>query len=152
MIEKEIQIAILNVLRSHELLDDIYSKGIEIYTLEDGTFLFEEAPYDRELKVATYYCGLEIRERTADLQKRIFEFFVKAKTKWQVVANYFDDKGNKVQTNQKGMQELIDKKDEYDIILVNSFGDINWLTNRFFKTKNNIGKGIYSLKDKMFLP
>lgn len=126
--------------------------GIEIHTLEDGSFSFEKPPVDQNLKTAIYYCGLEIVGHTQELQYAIMDLFIKEKTDWNVVRRYADMKGNKCDGNQKELQELIRDKDQYDIILVQSFDDINGRTSKFCKIRHLLQKGIYSMHDEIYLP
>ncbi len=126
--------------------------GIEIHTLEDGGFRFTEPPFDRKLNVAIYYCGLEIVGRSLDLQYAIMDLFLKDKTNWSLTRRYADMNGNKADGSQKELQELIRDKGQYDIVLVQSFGDVHWRTSKFCKIRHLLQKGIYSMHDEIYLP
>ena len=43
-------------------------------------------------------------------------------------------------------------KDQYDVVLVRSFGDIHWRTSKFCKIRHLVQKGIYSMHDEIYLP
>lgn len=132
-------------------LIELGKKGVNVYTIEDGNFCLEEAPFEQPLKVAIYYCGLEIVGRSIELQFEIMEYFVKSCTNWKIVDEYTDVSGNKVDGNQKELQNLISNRDKYDIILVQSFNDIHWRTAKFCKIRHQIQKHIYSMHEDMFL-
>ena len=126
--------------------------GIKIHTLEDGGFRFTEPPFEQKRNIAVYYCGLEITGHSPDLQYEIMDLFIKEKTNWNLLHRYADLGGNKVNGNQKELQQLIRDKDQYDIVLVQSFGDIHWRTSRFCKIRHLVQKGIYSMHDEIYLP
>ena len=126
--------------------------GIAIHTLEDGGFRFTEPPLDQKRNIAVYYCGLEITERSLDLQYDIMDLFIKEKTDWNLFHRYADLDGNRVDGNQKELQRLIKDKGQYDIVLVRSFGDIHWRTSKFCKIRHLVQKGIYSMHDEIYLP
>ena len=47
------------------------NRGVNVYSLEDGNFKLEQAPFEQSLRVAIYYCGLEIVGRPIELQFQI---------------------------------------------------------------------------------
>lgn len=126
--------------------------GIRIHTLEDGGFRFTEPPFEQRLNVAVYYCGLEITEHSRELQFAIMDLFIRDKTNWNLIRRYADMEGNKVDGNQKELQELIRDKDQYDMVLVQSFVDVHWRTSKFCKIRHLLQKGIYSMHDEIYLP
>lgn len=127
------------------------SRGVNVYTLEDGNFKLEQAPFEQSLRVAIYYCGLEIVGRSIELQFQIMEYFIQVCTKWKLIDEYADISGNKLDGNQLQLQELITNRDKYDIILVQSFNDIHWRTAKFCKVRHQIQKDIYSMHEEMYL-
>lgn len=132
-------------------LISLSTSGVNIYTIEDGSFLMKSAPFEQHLKVAIYYCGLEISGRSIELQYQIMEYFIKAYTQWRLMGKYADISGNRIDGNQKQLQELIKNRDAYDIILVQSFNDIHWRTAKFCKIRHQIQKDIYSMHEDMYL-
>lgn len=132
-------------------LVSLMQMNIEMYTIEDGNFSLMPAPFDRSLKVAIYYCGLEIIGHSLELQYDIMDLFIKTKTSWTVVDRYADLAGNKIDGNQKELQKLIYNKEKYDILLVQSFGDIHWRTSKFCKIRHQIQKDIYSMQEDVYL-
>ena len=127
-------------------------KGVNVYTIEDGNFQMEVAPFDKPLRVAIYYCGLEVVGRSIELQYEIMEYFIKYYTKWQLIDKYADTSGNKVDGNQKELQNLIQNRDKYDMVLVQSFNDIHWRTAKFCKVRHQLQLDIYSMHENMCLP
>ena len=127
------------------------SKGVNIYTIEDGNFLLEKAPFEQPLRVAIYYCGLEIVGRSIELQLEIMKYFIQTYTNWKLIDEYADTSGNRVDGNQKELHKLIQNRDKYDIVLVQSFNDIHWRTAKFCKVRHQIQKDIYSMHEDMYL-
>lgn len=127
------------------------NKGVTLYTIEDGNFQPDKAPYEQPLKVAIYYCGLEIIGRSIELQFEIMEYFIKHNTNWKLVDKYADTAGNKSDSYQIELNKLIQNRDKYDIILVQSFNDIHWRTAKFCKIRHQIQLDIYSMHEDMYL-
>lgn len=127
------------------------NKGVNVHTIEDGNFQLEKAPFEQPLKVAIYYCGLEIIGRSIELQFEIMNYFVQTCTNWKLVDEYADTSGNRIDGNQKQLQKLIKNHDKYDIILVQAFNDIHWRTAKFCKVRHQIQKDIYSMHGDMYL-
>lgn len=132
-------------------LISLSNKGVNVHTIEDGNFQLEKAPFEQPLKVAIYYCGLEIIGRSIELQFEIMNYFVQTCTNWKLVDEYADTSGNRIDGNQKQLQKLIKNHDKYNIILVQSFNDIHWRTAKFCKVRHQIQKDIYSMHEDMYL-
>jgi hypothetical protein len=128
------------------------SIGVSVYTIEDGSFTFTEPPLSQRLRVAVYYCGLEIVGHSYGLQFEIMDLFVRSKTNWTVIDHYADLSGNKVDGSQTALRELIRNTDKYDLVMVQSFGDIHWRTAKFCKMRHLLQKDIYSMQENIFLP
>lgn len=126
-------------------------KGVNVYTIEDGNFQLEKAPFEQPLRVAMYYCGLEIVGRSIELQFEIMKYFIKTYTNWKLIDEYADTSGNRVDGNQKELHKLIQNRDKYDIVLVQSFNDIHWRTAKFCKVRHQIQRDIYSMHEDMYL-
>ena len=126
-------------------------KGVNVYTIEDGNFQLEKAPFEQPLRVAMYYCGLEIVGRSIELQFEIMKYFIQTYTNWKLIDEYADTSGNRVDGNQKELHTLIQNRDKYDIVLVQSFNDIHWRTAKFCKVRHQIQRDIYSMHEEMYL-
>ena len=125
--------------------------GVDIYSIEDGSFPLDTAPFNEPLRVAVYYCGLEIIDRSLELQFEIMDYFIQTQTRWVLVDKYADMEGNKKDGSQKEMQRLIANRDKYDLIMVQSFNDIHWRTAKFCKIRHQLKKDIYSMHDDLYL-
>ena len=135
-------------------MDDLITlsnRGVNIYTIEDGSFQLSTASFEQPLRIALYYCGLEIVGRSIELQFEIMNYFVRTCTNWKIIDEYADTSGNKKDGNQKQLQELIKNHDKYDLILVQSFNDIHWRTAKFCKVRHQIQRDIYSMHEEMYL-
>lgn len=135
-------------------MDDLITlsnRGVNIYTIEDGSFQLSTAPFEQPLRIALYYCGLEIVGRSIELQFEIMNYFVRTCTNWKIIDEYADTSGNKKDGNQKQLQELIKNHDKYNLILVQSFNDIHWRTAKFCKVRHQIQRDIYSMHEEMYL-
>jgi hypothetical protein len=132
-------------------LVSLIQKKIEMYTIEDGNFSFIPAPFDKPLKVAIYYCGLEITGHSLELQYDIMDLFIKTKTLWTVIDRYADLSGHRIDGNQKELQRLILNKEKYDVLLVQSLGNIHWRTSKFSKIRHQIQRDIYSMHEDIYL-
>lgn len=126
--------------------------GVKVCTLEDGCFQFVAAPFMQNLKTAAYYCGLEIKGHSSELQFDIMNSFISNKTNWKLTGCYADLTGNKVDGNQAELGRLIKDSSRYDIILVQSFGHIHWRTSKFCKMRHLLKKGIYSMHEEIYVP
>ena len=69
-------------------MDDLITlsnRGVNIYTIEDGSFQLSTAPFEQPLRIALYYCGLEIVGRSIELQFEIMNYFVRTCTNWKII-------------------------------------------------------------------
>lgn len=139
-----------NTMACMKLMKELSENGTTIYTLKDGTFVFTDAAYDIPLRVATYTCGnIEIRDvnNSIQIQQDIYDLFLKRKTNWTMINQYADICRIQNDEGQKNMLQLIEDKDQFDILLVNNLNDLHWETARFCKLRELIGKDIFSLQD-----
>lgn len=135
-------------------MDDLIAlgkQGVDVFTIEDGSFQFDKAPFEQPLKVAIYYCGLEIVGRSIELQLEIMRCFIRTCTNWQLIDEYTDTAGNKVDSSQKEIWELVKNRHKYDIVLVQSFNDIHWRTAKFCKMRHHLQTDIYSMHEDVYL-
>jgi superfamily II DNA or RNA helicase len=80
-------------------------------------------------------------------QYDIYSLFVKKKTNWAMGTHYADICVMQNDKEQEELREMIKRKDEFDIIIVNNLNDIHWRTSKFCKIREALGKDIYSLQD-----
>lgn len=128
------------------------NKNIKVFTMEDGSFKLSEPPFNDKKKVAIYYCGLEIVERSYEIQSEIMDLFISSKTSWTITDRYADVKGDRTDNNQPELTKLIKNINKYDVILVRSFVDLHWRTAKFCKIRHMLKKSIYSMQEETYLP
>lgn len=129
---------------------ELHKKGIEVVTMENGSFVFSEVPLKEELRVATYYSankGNRGVEEAVKLEQDIFELFMKKETNWSLTSHYADICNPHSDTEQVKLMELVEDKDEFDLVLTVSFTDVNGRTARFCTVREMMKKPIYSLKE-----
>lgn len=129
---------------------ELHKKGIEVVTMDNGKFVFSEVPLNEELRVATYYSASKSNrgvEEAVKLEQDIFELFMKKKTSWTLTRHYADICNPHSDTEQVKLMELVEDKDEFDLVLTVSFTDVNGRTARFCKVRELLKKPIYSLKE-----
>lgn len=133
------------------LMWELEKKGLEIHSMDHGLLtLTNNIPISKHLKVATYYSHINSElngHNYCDIQNEVFRLYIRKETSWTLVDQYIDKIDKKVVTEQRELQRLIDKKDDYDLILVTDFGNLSWDTSRFFNIRDKVGKPIYSLEE-----
>lgn len=133
-----------------DLMKELRDRGITIYSIENGTFCFEDTPVDKPLRVVSYtHADANIRDvnNLINVQNDIYSLFVKKKTNWDMGTHYADICIMQNDKEQEELREMIKRKDEFDIIIVNNLNDIHWRTSKFCKIREALGKDIYSLQD-----
>lgn len=139
-----------NTKKCISIMQELSNKGIPIYTIENGCFYWEEAPFDKPLKVATYCCRFgtanEVKE-IIPVHNDILTLFATKKTNWTVIDQYFDE--SKLQNNgeQKELTKLLQNKNKYDLLLVHNLNDVHWRTANFCKIREQHQLDIYSLQE-----
>lgn len=139
-----------NTMACMNLMKEFRDNGVTIYSIENGTFSFEEVPVDKPLRVVSYtHADASIRNvnNLVSVQNDIYSLFVKKKTNWAMGTHYADICIMQNDKEQEELREMIKRKDEFDIIIVNNLNDIHWRTSKFCKIREALGKDIYSLQD-----
>ena len=133
-----------------DIIQQLRNDGLEIFTVENGIFTWEDAPFDKALRVATYTCHFgtpnEMRE-VIPVKNDILTLYSNKKTKWSVVDQYFDESLHQNDGEQKQLMELIKNRDKYDLLLVHNMNDIHWRTANFCKVREQLQIDIYSLQE-----
>ena len=131
-------------------MQELQRMGIQIYTLEDGIFIWKDAPFDEPLRVATYTCHYgsqnEMKE-VISVRNDIFSLFTNKKTNWTVLDQYYDENLRQRDCEQIQMKEIITNRDKYDLLLVHNLNDIHWRTANFCKIREQLQIDIYSLQE-----
>lgn len=133
-----------------KLLKTLRENGVSTYSIENGTFTFSEAPFDKPLRVATYtHSKPNVRDagNLIAVQQEIYELFVKKKTNWTLVHQYSDTCVYQTDAEQVELLEMIENRDSFDLLLVTNLCDVNWKTSRFCRIRELLCKDVYSLQD-----
>ncbi len=125
-------------------------KGLKIYSIENGCFIWDEAPFNKPLHVATYTCHFgtqnELKEVIA-VKNDIFKLFINKKTEWTVIDQYYDESLHQNDGEQKQLMELIQNCNKYDLLVVHNLNDVHWRTANFCKIREQLRLDIYSLQE-----
>lgn len=139
-----------NTGKCMRIMQDLRIKGLKVYTPENGSFTWDEAPIDRPLQVATYTCRFGTANELKQIipvQNDILKLFTIKKTNWTVVDQYFDQSEHQNDGEQVQIMELLQNKDKYDLLLVHNLNDIHWRTANFCKVRAQLQLDIYSLQE-----
>ena len=139
-----------NTMKCMSVMKELRDKGIQVHSIENGNFSWEEAPFDKPLRVATYCCRFGTPkefEQILPVNNDILKLFTKKKTQWTVFDQYFDYSKHQNDGEQKQLMELIKNKDKYDLLLVHNLNDVHWRTANFCKVREQLSLDIYSLQE-----
>lgn len=139
-----------NTMKCMSVMKNLRDKGIQIHSIENGSFSWEEAPFDKPLRVATYCCRFGApneMKQIIPVQNDILKLFVNKKTQWTVIDQYFDESERQNNGEQIQLMELINNKDKYDLLLVHNLNDVHWRTATFCKVREQLSLDIYSLQE-----
>ena len=132
------------------LMKEFREKGVLIYSVENGSFIFEEEPFDEPLRVVTYnsrFPEVDSQKQIITVQNDTMKIFVKLKTNWSIIDQFFDESLYQNDGEQINLQKLIECKNNYDLLLVQNLNDIHWRTANFCKIREALQMDIYSLQD-----
>lgn len=139
-----------NTMQCMKIMKDLRDKGVLTYTIENGVFIFEKEPFDKQLRVATYHSRFGTKSelnKIVPVQNDILRLFANKKTNWSITDQYFDESEHQNDGEQVDLQKLILNKDNYDLLLVHNLNDIHWRTANFCKVRESLQMDIYSLQD-----
>lgn len=132
------------------IMQQLRDNGLQIFSIENGIFTWEEAPFDRALRVATYTCqsgtANEMKE-VIPVRNDILTLFTEKKTHWTVTDQYYDKSLRQRDGEQINMINLIKNRDKYDLLLVHNLNDVHWRTANFCKIREQLQLDIYSLQE-----
>ena len=150
LITKDFYHIAMNTGKCLSIMQQLRDNGLEIYSIENGIFTWEDIPSDKPLQVATYTCHFgtlnEMRE-IISVRNDILTLFVKKKTVWTIVDRYFDESLHQIDGEQKQLMELIKNRDNYDLLLVHNLNDVHWRTANFCRIREQLQLDIYSLQE-----
>lgn len=139
-----------NTMQCIRLIKAFRDKGVRVYTFENGSFDWQEAPFDRPLHIATYcskYGNSDAIDQIIPVQNDILSLFAGKKTQWTVIDQYFDRSEYQNDSKQTKLMELLADRDRYDMLLVHTLNDIHWRTANFCKIREQLHLDIYSLQE-----
>ena len=139
-----------NTMKCMSVMKNLRDKGIQIHSIENGSFSWEEAPFNKPLRVATYCCRFGApneMKQIIPVHNDILKLFTDKKTNWTVIDQYFDESEHQNDGEQKQLMELIKNKDKYDLLLVHNLNDIHCRTANFCKVREQLHLDIYSLQE-----
>ena len=139
-----------NTMKCISVMKELRDKGIHIHSIENGSFSWENAPFDKPLRVATYCCRFGTpneMKQIIPVHNDILKLFADKKTQWTVIDQYFDESERQNDGEQIQLMELIKNKDNYDPHLVQNLNDVHWRTANFCKVREQLHLDIYSLQE-----
>lgn len=139
-----------NTMQCMRVMQELRNKGIPIYTMENGSFCWEDAPFDKPLRVATYCCRFGTANEMKEIipvHNDILSLFTAKKTNWIVVDQYFDESEHQNDGEQIELMKFLHNKDKYDLLLVHNLNDVHWRTANFCKIREQHQLDIYSLQE-----
>ena len=139
-----------NTMKCMSIVKELRDKGIQIHSMENGSFSWEEAPFDKPLRVATYCCRFGTPNETKQIipvHNDILKLFTDKKTNWTVIDQYFDESERQNDGEQIQLMELIKNKDNYDLLMVHNLNDVHRRTANFCKIREQLSLDIYSLQE-----
>lgn len=139
-----------NTGKCMSVMQELRGHGVQIYTVENGIFSWDNPPFEESLRVATYTCHYGTPNEMKELipiRNDILTLFARKKTKWTVVDQYFDESLLQANDEQVQIRELIENRDKYNLLLVHNLNDINWKTANFCKVREALHLDIYSMKE-----
>lgn len=139
-----------NTMKCMSVMKNLRDKGIQIHSIKNGSFSWEEAPFNKPLRVATYCCRFGTpneMKQIIPVHNDILKLFADKKTQWTVIDQYFDESERQNDGEQIQLMELIKNKDNYDLLLVHNLNDVHWRTANFCKVREQLHLDIYSLQE-----
>lgn len=133
-----------------EIMKEVIDRGVKVYSMLRGQFTCTDPPTDKTLRVATYI-SKDMSSKVNDLiavQNDIFMNFVRLKTSWTVTDQYSDIAASFLNIQDLvHMEELIEHRDKYDLLLVRCFNDLYWQTGYFARIRQRLGLPIYAMEE-----
>lgn len=133
-----------------KILQNLRDNGLQIYSLENGIFIWENVPLEEPLRAASYTCHFGTPDEMKEIipvRNDIFKLFTDKKTNWILSDQYYDQSFRQRDGEQVQLISLLDNKDKYDLLLVHNLNDIHWRTSNFCKIREQLHIDIYSLQE-----
>ncbi len=150
LITKDLYHISKNTGKCMSIMQELQKEGLQIHTIENGTFSWTEAPFNSPLRAASYTCLLGTPDEMKELipvRNDIIELFVRKKTMWNLVDQYYDKCRHQKNGDQIQLAQLMEDRDKYDILIVHNLNDIHWRTAHLCKIREKLHMDIYSLQE-----
>lgn len=124
------------------------AQGVRVISMEEGEIYLnrDQTILKKSLKIALYDNARTKYE--LDIQdiliERMTAFKESKASSWEIHGVYIDDFRS---SGQLKLNQLIDNRADYDLVVVDSFSKINEITNIFTKIKARLQIPIYSIKE-----
>ncbi|WP_026495414.1 recombinase family protein [Butyrivibrio sp. WCD3002] len=138
------------ILKVKEMLRMFDEDDIHVYTKDDLPLSFSSnAPFSENLNVISYCCHWTKHSDPNDLKLKndILRHFVKNETNWNLLTQISEEERKGHAGIQPGLSHLLEMKDSYHIILVDSISSIHWRTHNFCEKRGLLEKDIFSLRE-----
>lgn len=123
-------------------------KEIQFHSLIDGRFKMADDKYLLSLPLkAAIYDNDTYSPEEQSLKIEVFQMFIKYKTNWTLTDVFMEKNRATCNDEYQMLESLIQHKEYFDLVLVDSFSKINYRVSMFFKKRNLLKKTIYSLKE-----
>jgi hypothetical protein len=137
-------------LQVFNILKELNLCGINLYTMNDRILEVQpSAPFDKPLTAATYYCHWQKHNDLSNvvLKNDILKTFIDTNTNWILLNQYHDEEPKGHAGNQLQLQRLLEKRTDYDIVLLHSMSSLHWRTHNFINTIDRLHLDIFSLQE-----
>lgn len=129
-------------------VDLFTASGVQMESMDEGLLSvdYSKEVLNRSLRVAIYDYARSMYEldRQALLLNVLKTFVEKNTEKWKIEKMCVDVFTDKKRT---ALSEMMQEREKYDLIFVESFGKISEITNQYFKLKGKLGIPIYSMRE-----
>ncbi len=98
------------------ILKDLRNKGLKIFTPVNGSFLWEDSPLEKPLRVATYtshYGTLNEMKEVIPVKNDILKLFIDKKTAWTLTDQYYDQSLRQKDGEQVQLTKLLNNNAIY---------------------------------------
>lgn len=130
------------------VVQEFAHRDVSIISTEEGILHYtpaEDIQNDNPMKVVTYNCFRSDQEKNDRcITTKIFDVFYKTiAKKWQEMSRYVDEDIS----DRPAFHELLNMSDDYDIVVVETFGKLGESVNEFVRLLLALQKPVYSLKE-----
>ncbi|MBO5628330.1 MAG: recombinase family protein [Aeriscardovia sp.] len=138
------------ILQALSIVNNLENSGITVLTMDNRPLHIEDtAPLKQPLRAVTYHCHWYRHKDilNVNLKNDILNCFAETQTNWSILEQYYDEEQKGHAGIQPELNRMIEKKDNFDIIIIHSLSSLHWRTHNFCEIQERLGKSIYSLQD-----